>query len=105
MSTIRQPEPDPVKVSQFGQLLKDAFPGYEVLDHYSWDAAAQVYRIGHADEFTHRIYVSREFFDDHSAHAIGDLFREWEMAKTIRAAGARMVIVTSSGVRVMGTTE
>jgi hypothetical protein len=93
-----------VKVSQFGELLKDAFPGYEVLDHYSWDASAQVYRIGHADKLTHRIYVSREFFDDHSAHAMSYLFREWEMAKTIRAGGARMVTVTNSGVHVMGAT-
>lgn len=105
MSTNRQPEPDPAKVSQFGELLKHAFPGYEVLDHYSWDAAAQVYRIGHANELAHRIYVSRQFFDDHSAHAIAGLFREWEMAKTIRAGGAKMVIVTNSGIRVMGRTS
>jgi hypothetical protein len=99
MATI---QPDP-KIDQFSELLKDAFPGDDVLDLAAGDRSTHFYRIDRAGKIAHRIYVSREFFNDHTAEAIGDLFREWGMAETIRAAGPRMVTVTNSGLAVAGT--
>lgn len=99
---IIPPERDP-KIDHFGELLKDAFPGDEVLDLAAGDRSTHFYRIDRAGKIAHRIYVSREFFDDHTAEAIVDRFRAWGIADAIRTAGARMVTVTNAGVAVAGT--
>ena len=91
------------KVAQVGEVLKGGFPGLEVLDAYDFNRSAQFYRIGRGTDLFHRVYVSTEFFSDHSLEELSELLRRWKAVETIRAAGTRAVIIASMGIIVPGT--
>src|SRR5262245_34991810 len=94
---------DTRKVALVGELLMDAYPGLEVQSAYDFNRSAQFYRVAQGTQLVHRIYVSREFFDDHAEEEIRGLLKAWRAKETIEAAGARAVIVTNGGISVPGT--
>jgi len=51
----------------------------------------------------HRVFVSSEFFHDHTVEEIRKLLGEWHVLDRLKHAGARAVIVTNSGIEVVGT--
>jgi hypothetical protein len=93
---------DPIdygKVATVAEILKEGFPSLEVHDAYSGDRSAQYYRVGRGADLAHRIYVSKEFFDDHTLEEIERLLNQWRAVDTIRAAGARLVTIGNDGIQ------
>ncbi len=101
MAEIRLPV-DAGKVALVGELLKQGCPGDEVLDNYDFSRSAQFYRISRGTALAHRVYVSKEFLDDHTKEEIKQLLGKWRAVDTIKAAGARAVIITNGGIAVPG---
>lgn len=99
----RKPPVDARKVALVGEFLRQSCPGDEVAETYDYSRSAQFYRIARGTALVHRIYVSKEFFDDHTEGEIAHLLNDWRAAETIREAGARAVIVTNGGISVPGT--
>jgi hypothetical protein len=93
------PSIDPRKTALVGKFLKEAFPGDHVYDAEVFDDDSQYYRIneGNTGQLKHRVHVSREFFDDHDEAGILQRLRAWNVAATMRQAGARKVLVTNTG--------
>lgn len=93
------PSIDPRKTALVGEFLKEAFPGDHVYDAEDFDRDSHFYRINHGDtgKLKHRVYVSREFLDDHDEAGIVRRLREWGVAEVVRRAGARKVLVTNAG--------
>ena len=102
MANTRSPV-DAQKVALVGELLKQGCPGDEVLDAYDFTRSAQFYRISRGTALAHLVYVSKEFLDDHTQVEIKQLLSEWHAVDTIRAAGARAVIITNGGITVPRT--
>jgi len=88
---------DARKVAVVADFLKESFPGCRVYDREDWNRVAQFYRIidDQSGKILHRIYVSREFFDDHSETEIVPVLRTRHLLANINSAGARSVIVRS----------
>ena len=103
MSTQQNPPIDPMKVATIDQYLKQAFGGDKVQTSYDPTRAAQSYRVRRGAAITHRIVVSKAFFDNHTHEDITPLLRKWRTITFIRAAGARGVFITNSGIDVPGT--
>jgi hypothetical protein len=93
-----KPPIEPQKVGVVRELFKHGFAGDEVFDTYDVARSAQFYGIGPSGALRHRVYVSLEFFDDHSLGDIERLLRTWRALETIKQAGARAVIITASGI-------
>ena len=93
---------DQDKVVQVADTLKQGFPGDEVLASYDDGRLSQCYRIYHGRALAHRVYVSREFLDDHTAVQIDQLLQRLGAVETIRAAGARVVTINNSGIQTAG---
>lgn len=93
------PSIDPRKTVLVGEFLKEAFPGDHVYDAENFDSDSHFYRINHGDsgKLKHRVYVSREFLDDHDEAGILQRLRAWNVAATIRQARAHKVLVTNTG--------
>jgi len=93
---------DQDKVVQVADTLKQGFPGDEVLASYDDGRLSQCYRIYRGRALAHRVYVSREFLDDHTAVQIDQLLQRLGAVETIRAAGARVVTINNSGIQTAG---
>jgi hypothetical protein len=93
---------DPAKVEVVAAFLREAFPGRDVHTAYAGDQSSQFYWIGLGASQAHRIYVSREFLDDHAPDEIHRLLADWPTAAMIRTAGLRRVIIANHGVEVVG---
>jgi|HubBroStandDraft_6_1064221.scaffolds.fasta_scaffold402499_2 hypothetical protein len=91
---------DPVKVALVRDWLRTAFPSHGVADLYQTDRPSQCYLLDRGDAVEHRIYVSKEFLDDHTVEVIQGLLRDWHALDAIRAAEPRIVTITNHGVRV-----
>jgi len=96
---------DAQKVALVDEFLKHGFLGDEVLNTYDFNRSAQFYRVGAPGGLRHRVFVSSEFFADHTAGEIEKLLNDWRALETIKRAGARAVIITNSGISVPGTKE
>ncbi len=83
-------------------LLQGGFPDDEVQDAFDFSRSAQFYRVASRPGLRHRVFVSKEFFDDHSETEITALLRRWKMLEIMRQAGPRAVIVTNAGISVPG---
>jgi predicted Zn-dependent protease with MMP-like domain len=90
---------DQGKVVQVADTLKQGFPGDAVLDSYSEERLSQFYRIYRGTALTHRIYVSKEFLDDHTTVQIDQLLQKWGAVDRIRDAGARLVTINNHGIQ------
>jgi hypothetical protein len=55
---------DGQKVALVGELLKQGCPGDEVLGAYDFTRSVQFYRIGPLGAPRHRVYASKEVFDE-----------------------------------------
>jgi len=91
---------DPVKVALIRGQLRSAFSLHCIADLYNPDHSSQCYLLDRDDSVEHRLYVSKEFLDDHTAEEIQDLLRDWHAMDAIRAAGPQIVTITNEGVRV-----
>ncbi|HXJ81011.1 MAG TPA: hypothetical protein VMS64_20325 [Candidatus Methylomirabilis sp.] len=91
---------DPEKVATIDQYLRLAFGGREVQSSYDPSNASQFYWIGHGATITHRIFVAKEFLDDHTLEDIVPLLRKRRTITFIRAAGTRGVVITNVGIEV-----
>ena len=97
-----KPPIDPVKAGLVFTLLQKASPGNEVQSTYDFDRSAQFYRVATSGGLHHRVYVSKEFFDDHTVSEVQSLLHRWKMLQMVERAGARAVIVTNGGIEVPG---
>jgi len=77
--------------------LKGKFAGSQVYEEPTFLRTSTFYRIEEGSD-SHRISVSREFFDDYSAEEIGLVLEGWNTAGLIRRAHGRQVTVMNSGV-------
>jgi hypothetical protein len=93
-----KPPVDAVKVALIAEILKQGFPGDEIYPVYDSTRSAEFYRIGPTGALRHRVFVSKEFLDDHTAQEIPALFDSWQVLASIKTAGAHAVIVTNGGV-------
>jgi hypothetical protein len=89
---------DERKDTGVAEFLTVSFPGWSVSipeDSYS---AAQFYRIDDdGGILRHRVLVSREFLDGHTAYGIKTILLDLDVAGIIRRAGVRRVRITTSG--------
>ena len=94
---------DERKISVVDELLKEGCPGDQVMNDYDFSRSAQFYRVGPPGAVRHRVFVSKEFFDDHATDEIQGLLRGWRLLEHIKQAGAKTVIVTNGGITTVGT--
>ena len=90
---------DQEKLAAVRHWLKGKFAGSQVYEEPTFLRTSNFYRIEEGSD-SHRIFVSQEFFDDHSAEEIGLVLEGWNTAGLIRRAHGRCVTVTNSGVKV-----
>jgi hypothetical protein len=84
------------------EYLKNAFPGYSVLDSEDQSTVSWFYRLEEGTEFRHSLHVSRAVLVDHDAAALGALLLRWNLGARIRGAGTRRVLVTGDGISIPG---
>ena len=90
---------DQRKLAAVRGWFKGKFAGSQVYEEPTFLRTSTFYRIEEGSD-SHRISVSREFFDDYSAEEIGLVLEGWNTAGLIRSAHGRSVTVTNSGVSV-----
>jgi hypothetical protein len=93
---------DQGKVVQVADTLREGFPGDEVLVSYDEERLSQSYRIYRGSALAHRVYVSKEFLDDHTAVQIDQLLQKLGAVDRIRDAGARVVTINNHGIQTAG---
>lgn len=90
---------DQRKVVQVADTLKQGFPGAEVRNSYSDERLSQFYRIDRDGALAHRIYVSKEFLEDHTPVQIDQLLQSLGAVDRIRDAGTRVVTINNHGIQ------
>ena|SRR5713226_2704858 len=93
---------DQGKVVQVADTLKQGFPGAEVRTSYSDERLSQCYRIYRDKTLAHRVYVSKEFLDDHTTVQIDQLLQRLGVLERIRDAGTRVVTINNHGIQTAG---
>jgi len=88
---------DQRKVSLISEFLEESFVGCSVDDYENEDRVSHSYRIVHeaTGKIVHRVFVSREFFDDHAEAEIIGALQDLALIFCLRMAGVRRVIVKS----------
>jgi hypothetical protein len=93
---------DQRKVAVISQFLEESFVGCSVHDQEAKDQVAQFYRIVHeaTGKILHRVFVSRQFFDDHAEAEIIAALQELALIGCLRMVGDRRVIVKSQRIEI-----
>src|SRR5262245_46737894 len=80
---------DQEKLAAVRHWLKGKFAGSQVYEEPTFLRTSKFYRIEEGSD-SHRISVSREFFDDYSAEEIGLVLEGWNTAGLIRSARGQL---------------
>ncbi len=95
------------KIEAVRNYLTAEFPGAELVRppkdnrKLEFEYKAVEFRI-EAGPALYVLCVSEEFLDDNSPSSVDDRLRQWEVARELRRAGRKPLLVTKQGMQLIG---
>lgn len=86
-----------LKMAAVSEFLKERFPSHHVYNAFDPRRSSEFYRIEYHGQLRHLVFVSKEFFDDHTEDDILRLLEDWTVVDIIRQAGLHSVFITNQG--------